>query len=72
LKQIAVDLAAKVPGQSSDDFSQVKQTITAVDGSVVNTLGRIAELAWVPKKGGQYKYACRLCTQFNLATTASS
>ena len=66
LKQIAVDLAAKVPGQSSDDFSQVKQTITAVDGSVVDTLGRIAELAWVPKKGGQYKYAYRLHTQFEV------
>ena len=66
LKQIAVDLAAKVPSQSSDDFSQVKQTITAVDGSVVDTLGRIAELAWVPKKGGQYKYAYRLHTQFEV------
>jgi len=66
LKQIAVDLAAKVPGQSSDDFSQVKQTITAVDGSVVDTLGRIAELAWVPKKGGDYKYAYRLHTQFEV------
>lgn len=66
LKQIAVDLAAQVPGQSGDDFSQVKQTITAVDGSVVDTLGRIAELAWVPKKGGDYKYAYRLHTQFEV------
>ncbi len=66
LQQIAVDFAAKVPGQSSHEFSQVKQTITAVDGSVVDILGRIAELAWVPKKGSHYKYAYRLHTQFEV------
>lgn len=66
LKEIAVHLARQIPDQSSDDFAQVKQTITAVDGSVIETLGRIAELAWVPKKGGDYKYAYRLHTQFEV------
>lgn len=66
LKQVAANLAAQVPSQVGGDFSQIKQTVTAVDGSVVDTLGRIAELAWVPKKGGDYKYAYRLHTQFEV------
>jgi len=66
LKQIAVDLAQGVPDQAGGEFSQIKQTITAVDGSVVDTLSRIAELAWVPKKGGDFKYAYRLHTQFEV------
>lgn len=66
LKHIAVNLAKGVPGQDSGEFSQIKQTITAVDGSVVDTLSRVAELAWVPKKGGGYKHAYRLHTQFEV------
>ena len=66
LKEIAADLARQVPDQSSDDFSQIKQTVTAVDGSVVDTLSRVAELAWVPKRGGDHKYAYRLHTQFEV------
>lgn len=66
LKQIAVDLAQGVPDQAGGEFSKIKQTITAVDGSVVDTLSRIAELAWVPKKGGDFKYAYRLHTQFEV------
>ena len=66
LKEIAVDLAKNVPAQQGGDFSQVKQTITAVDGSVIETLSRVAELAWVPKKGGEFKYAYRLHTQFEV------
>lgn len=66
LKQIAVDLATQVPGQVGGDFSQVNQTITAVDGSVIDTIVRVAELAWVPKKGGDFKHAYRLHTQFEV------
>ena len=66
LKQIAVDLAQGVPDQAGGEFSKINQTITAVDGSVVDTLSRIAELAWVPKKGGDFKYAYRLHTQFEV------
>ena len=66
LKQIAVDLAKGVPDQPSGDFAEIKQTITAVDGSVVDTLSRVAGLAWVPKTGGGFKYAYRLHTQFEV------
>lgn len=66
LKQIATNLAAQVPGQVGGDFSQVNQTITAVDGSVIDTIVRVAELAWVPKKGGEFKHAYRLHTQFEV------
>ena len=66
LKQIAVDLSAQVPGQVGGDFSRMNQTITAVDGSVIDTIVRVAELAWVPKKGGDFKYAYRLHTQFEV------
>lgn len=66
LKQIAVDLAAQVPGQAGGDFSGINQTITAVDGSVIDTIVRVAELAWVPKKGGDFKHAYRLHTQFEV------
>lgn len=66
LKQITADLATQVPGQVGGDFSQIGQTITAVDGSVIDTLGRVAKLAWVPKKGGDFKHAYRLHTQFEV------
>ena len=66
LKQIAVDLSAQVPGQVGGDFSRMNQTITAVDGSVIDTIVRVAELAWVPKKGGDFKHAYRLHTQFEV------
>ena len=52
LKQIAVDLAKGVRDQPSGDFAEIQQTITAVDGSVADTLSRVAGLAWVPKTGG--------------------
>lgn len=66
LKEIVVNLAKGVPGQVGGEFSEIKQIITAVDGSVVDTLSRVAELAWVPKKGGGHKYAYRLHAQFEV------
>lgn len=66
LKQIAVDLASQVPGQVGGGFSQVNQTLTAVDGAVVDTIARVAELAWVPNKGRDFKHAYRLHTQFEV------
>ena len=66
LKQIAVDLLAQVPRQVGGDLSRINQTITAVDGSVIDTIVRVADLAWVPKKGGDFKHAYRLHTQFEV------
>ena len=65
LKQIAADLARQIPGQVAGDFSQVNQTITAVDGSVFDTVARVAELSWVPLSGGGHKHAFRLHTPHN-------
>ncbi|WP_075081997.1 hypothetical protein [Mariniblastus fucicola] len=48
LKEIASQLATQVPAQNGGEFSQIGQTITAVDGSVFDTVSRVAELAWVP------------------------
>lgn len=66
LKQIATQLAGLVPNQVGGDFSQISQTITAVDGSIFDTVARVAELAWLPKKGGGRKHAYRLHTQFEI------
>ena len=49
----------------------MNQTITAVDGSVIDTIVRVAELAWVPKKGGDFKHAYRLHTQFEVLRGAA-
>lgn len=66
LKAIAAELAAEVPAQPCGDFSQIGQTVTAVDGSVFDTVARVAELAWVPLKNGKRKHAYRLHAQFEI------
>ena len=52
LKQIAAELATEVPRGQGADFSAVHQRITAVDGSVFDTVARVAELSWLPLVGG--------------------
>lgn len=66
LKAIATQLATQVPGGIGGDFSAVNQTLTAVDGSVFDTVAKVAELAWVPLKGGKHKHAYRLHAQFEI------
>lgn len=66
LKAIASQLAQQAPVQSGGDFSQVNHTLTAVDGSVFDTVARVAELAWVPLAGGGHKHAYRFHTQFEI------
>lgn len=75
LKQIAGELATQVSSlpsggrrtKSGEDFSLIKQTITAVDGSVFDTVARLAELAWLPLgRSGRYKHSYRLHTQFEV------
>ena len=39
---------------------------TAVDGSVVETIVRVARLAWLPKSGGKINCGYRLHTQFEI------
>lgn len=66
LRQIMGELAAKVkPSRDrSDDF--VKHVVTAVDGSVVQTLSTIAEAAYLKTKNGDSRSAWRLHTHFDV------
>jgi hypothetical protein len=66
LKEIANELALQAPLGQGTDFSAIHQRITAVDGSVFDTVARVAELAWVPLAGGKHKHAYRLHTHFEV------
>ncbi len=66
LKEIATQLAAQVPVGQGADFSAIHQRITAVDGSVFDTVARVTELAWVPLANGKHKHAYRLHTHFEV------
>jgi hypothetical protein len=44
----------------------VGQRLTAVDGSVINTVVRVAKLAWLPKAKGKSQSAYRLHTHFEV------
>ncbi len=66
LKEIANQLATQVPAGAGANFSQVNQTLTAVDGSVFDTVAKVAELAWIPLREGKRKHAYRLHTQFEI------
>ncbi len=64
LKEIAKELSHQLPEQGS--FGSIDKTITAVDGSVIDTVVRVAHLAWLPKSGGRMHCGYRLHTQFEV------
>jgi hypothetical protein len=68
VKQIAGELAKQLePLQNDRRFPDVKHLVTAVDGSVVKTLSRIVEAAYLRSPtDGQSKSAWRLHTQFEV------
>ena len=66
LKQIAAELASQLPQASQGRFDAIGKTMTAVDGSVVDTIVRVARLAWLPKAGGKMNCGYRLHTQFEI------
>jgi hypothetical protein len=66
LKEIASELASQIPVGKGADFSGIHHRITAVDGSVFDTVARVAELAWVPLANGKHKHAYRLHTHFEV------
>lgn len=66
LKQIAAELSDQVPGPKSSAFAAVGQPIVAVDGSVIDTVVRVAKLAWLPKAKGKSLSAYRLHTHFEV------
>ncbi len=78
LKQIAKELGDRLPqtltGNQSkgydpskiDRLSSLGKTITAVDGSIVKVLARIASLAWIKVGDGNPTCGYRLHTQFEI------
>jgi len=66
LKEIAAELAAQLPQPSQGPFDAIGKTLTAVDGSVVDTVVKVSRLAWLPKGGGKMTYGYRLHTQFEI------
>jgi IS4 transposase len=66
LKEIAQELFNQLPDVSAGRFDVVGQTLTAVDGSVVETLARVARLSWLPKAKGASLCGYRLHTQFEV------
>ncbi len=66
LKQIAEELAHDLPGPGASKFDSIDQTITAVDGSVVNTVVNVARLSWLPKSKDKSQSAYRLHTHFEI------
>lgn len=66
LKEIAVELGHTIRSKSGGRFDAVGQRITAVDGTVIETVKRVAELSWTPKAGGKHLSAYRLHTHFEV------
>lgn len=66
LQAIAEELSHQLPSPDSDRFDVVGQQLTAVDGSVINTVVRVAKLAWLPKANGEFQSAYRLHTHFEV------
>jgi hypothetical protein len=66
LRQIIGELAAEVKPSRSPSDDLVQHVVTAVDGSVVQTLSTIAEAAYLKTKNGDSRSAWRLHTHFEV------
>ena len=78
LKQIATELGDQLPRRlarqssqgierlAAERLSTIGKTLTAVDGSVVQVLARIARLAWIQIGDGNPTCGYRLHTQFEI------
>ena len=66
LKEIAVELGHTIRSRPNRRFDAVGQRITAVDGTVIETVKRVAELSWTPKADGKHLSAYRLHTHFEV------
>ena len=64
LKEIAIELGHTIRSKPNSQFAAVGQPITAVDGTVIATVKRVAELSWTPK--AKHLSAYRLHTHFEL------
>lgn len=68
LKAIAAELGHQISSKAVGRFQDVGQRITAVDGTVIETVKRVAELSWTPLSGGKRLSAYRLHTHFEVLT----
>ncbi len=68
LKEIAVERGHTITSRPNPRFAAVGQRITAVDGTVIETVKRVAELSWTPKTKGRHLSAYRLHTHFEVLT----
>lgn len=66
LHEIIGELAAQTKPVRDVAGKEVKHLLTAVDGSVVQTLSTIAEAAYLKDRNGQSKSAWRLHTHFDI------
>jgi hypothetical protein len=66
LKRIIDELGSKLKPMHNVGCGHVKQTLTAVDGSVVKTLATITEAAYLKNRHGQSKSGWRLHTHFDI------
>jgi hypothetical protein len=66
LREIIGELAAQVEPMRSVAGKHLKQLVTAVDGSVVQTLATIAQAAYLKNRHGESKSAWRLHTHFDV------
>lgn len=66
LKEIAAELGHTISSKATGRFANVGQPITAVDGTVIETVKRVAELAWTPLAGGKRLSAYRLHAHFEV------
>lgn len=66
LKEIAAELGHTISSKLTGRFATVGQPITAVDGTVIETVKRVAELAWTPLAGGKRLSAYRLHAHFEV------
>jgi len=66
LKEIAAELGHTITSRLDRRFDSVGQRITAVDGTVIETVKRVAELSWTPKTEGKHLSAYRLHTHFEV------
>ena len=66
LKEIAIELGHTIRSRTDRRFDSIGQQITAVDGSVIATVKRVAELSWTPKAKGKHLSAYRLHTHFEV------
>jgi hypothetical protein len=66
LREIIGELAAQTKPVRDVASKEVKHLLTAVDGSVVQTLSTIAEASYLKNRNGQSKSAWRLHTHFDV------